>query len=77
MTYCKDEDLVMDTGKSVDSLLDVSLSDNEKKKIKEKARIRAYNKINDHHLRGKTAIPAVHIPGLLEIEKHRPQRNLL
>jgi hypothetical protein len=77
MTYCKDADLAMDTGKPIDTLFDTSLSDADIKKLKEKARVRAYNKINDHHLRGKTAIPAVHIPGLLEIEKDLAIASLL
>jgi hypothetical protein len=77
MTYCRDEDLEMDTGRSVNALFDASLSDSDIKKVKEKARIRAYNKINDHYLRGKTAVPAVHIPGLLEIEKDLALASLL
>jgi hypothetical protein len=70
MTYCRDEDLVLDTGRSIDAMLDNSLNDNQKKAVKEDARTNAFNIINDQHLLGKTAIPAGHIPTLKEIEKH-------
>ena len=68
-TYCGDEDLVLDTGRSIDAMLDVSLTDLEKKEVKQKARERAFNRINDDYLRGRTVVPAVHIPSLRDIEK--------
>jgi hypothetical protein len=76
-TYCGDEDLVLDTGRSVDTLLDATLSDNEKKEVKQKARERAFNRINDDYLRGKTVIPAVHIPTLRDVEKDFVLTDLL
>jgi hypothetical protein len=68
-TYSGDEDIVLDTGRSIDVFLDVSLTDLEKTGIKQKARERAFNRINDDYLRGKTVIPAVHIPTLKDVEK--------
>lgn len=68
-TYCGDDDLVLDTGRSIDNFLDVSLTDLEAKEVKQKARERAFNRINDDYLRGKTVIPAVHIPTLKDVEK--------
>jgi hypothetical protein len=68
-TYSGDEDIVLDTGRSIDVFLDVSLTDLEKTGIKQKARERAFNRINDSYLRGKTVIPAVHIPTLKDVEK--------
>jgi hypothetical protein len=67
-TYSGDEDIVLDTGRSIDVFLDVSLTDLEKTGIKQKARERAFNRINDSYLRGKTVIPAVHIPTLKDVE---------
>lgn len=67
-TYSRSEDLVLDTGKSLDAFFDVDLTDIEKKKQKEASRERAFNKINDEFLRGKTAVPALHIPGLKQVE---------
>jgi len=76
-TYCGDEDLVLDTGRSIDAFFDVSLTDNEKKELKQKARERSFNRINDDYLRGKTVIPAVHIPSLKDIEKDFVLTDLL
>ena len=68
-TYSGDDDIVLDTGRSIDTFFDVSLTDIEKKEVKQKARERAYNRINEDYLRGRTVIPAVHIPALKDIEK--------
>jgi hypothetical protein len=76
-TYCGDEDLVLDTGRSIDIIFDTSLTDNEKKEVKQKARERAYNRINDDYLIGKTVIPAVHIPSLRDVEKDFVLTDLL
>jgi hypothetical protein len=76
-TYSGDEDLVLDTGRSIDIFLDNSLTDNEKLEVKQKARERSFNRINDDYLRGKTVIPAVHIPTLKDIEKDFVLTDLL
>ncbi|KKM21942.1 hypothetical protein LCGC14_1630360 [marine sediment metagenome] len=67
-TYCVNADIVLDSGKSIDSLLDADLSSSEKTERKDAARLRAYNKINEQYLVGKTPIPATHIAALKEIE---------
>ncbi len=67
-TYCVNADIVLDSGKSIDSLLDADLDAAGITARKDAARLRAYNKINDQHLIGKTVIPASHIAALKEIE---------
>jgi len=67
-TYCTNTDLVLDNGKSVDDLLDSSLSKSSKTSRKDSARERAYNFINDRFLRGRTLIPATHISALKQVE---------
>lgn len=67
-TYCVNADLILDSGKSLDAYLDVSLIEEEKTVQKDNARERAYNFINDSYLVGRTIIPASHIPGLKQIE---------
>lgn len=67
-TYCTNDDLVLDNGQSVDDFMLATLSTAEKTTRKDAARTRAYNKINDTYLRGRTAIPATHISELLQIE---------
>lgn len=67
-TYCANSDLVLDSGRSLDVYLDVSLSDEQKEIQKNKARERAYNFINATYLMGMTVIPAFHIPGLKQVE---------
>jgi hypothetical protein len=76
-TYSGDEDLVLDTGRSIDNFFDTSLTDNEKKSTKQLARERAFNRINDDYLRGRTVIPALHIPALRDIEKDFVLTDLL
>ena len=68
-TYCGDEDLILDTGRSIDVFFDSSLAELEIKEMKQKARERSFNRINDDYLRGRTVIPAVHIPTLKDVEK--------
>lgn len=67
-TYCANIDLILDSGKNLDSYLDVALTEGEKTTQKNNARERAYNFINGSYLKGKTAIPASHISGLKQIE---------
>ena len=67
-TYCVNADIVLDSGKSIDSLLDADLDATEITARKDAARLRAYNKINDQNLVGRTVIPASHIAALKEIE---------
>ena len=67
-TYCVNADIVLDSGKSIDSLLDAELNTRQKATRKDAARLRAYNKINEQYLVGKTLIPASHIAALKEIE---------
>lgn len=67
-TYCNNDELVLDSGKNLNAYFDVSLTDLEKLEQKERARIRAFNYINENYLRGKTALPALHIPALKQIE---------
>lgn len=67
-TYCVNADIVLDSGKSIDSLLDAELSSRQKAARKDAARLRAYNKINEQYLAGRTLIPATHIATLKEIE---------
>ena len=67
-TYCVNADIVLDSGKSIDSMLDANLNSKQKTARKDAARLRAYNKINEQNLAGKTAIPASHIAALKEIE---------
>jgi len=68
VTYCVNADLVLDNGKSIDSLLDSDLNARQKTARKDAARLRAYNKINEQWLAGRTLIPATHIATLKEIE---------
>jgi len=70
-------DLVLDSGKSLDAYLDVSLTDEQKTTQKNNARGRAYNFINDTYLVGRTVIPAAHIPGLKQIEIDLVITNLM
>ena len=67
-TYSTNAELLMDDGKSIDTLLDVDLSKSKKTTQKDAARDRAYNKINDQYLRGRTLIPATHILALKQVE---------
>jgi len=67
-TYCTNSNLVLDSGKSLDAYLDVSLTDEQKTTQKNNARERAYNFINDTYLVGRTVIPALHIPGMKQVE---------
>lgn len=68
VTYCENSDLVLDTGQDVSEFMKDSLNDTQINTRKDAARLRAYNKINDQHLIGRTLIPATHISGLREIE---------
>lgn len=70
-TYCSNDDLILDEGKTVlnSALLDRGLSSSEKTAHLDRLRLQAYNFINDNYLKGKTAIPANHIPSLKYIEK--------
>jgi len=68
-TYCRSADLYLDNGKSLDSYLDVSLTDLEKTNFKEDARQRSFEFINNRFLYGRTAVPALHVPSLKNIEK--------
>ena len=76
-TYSTDEDLVLDNGKSIDILFDTGITSIERLKMKQLARERAFNFINDRYLRGKTAVPAHHIYAVREIEKDLVIANLL
>lgn len=67
-TYSVNDDLVLDTGQSVDDFLANTLTALQKIQMKEKARQRAFNFINDSNLRGRTVIPAFHIPQMKQIE---------
>ena len=67
-TYSTNAELLMDDGKSIDSMLDVTLSRSKKTLQKDAARLRAYNKINDQYLQGRTVIPATHIASLKQVE---------
>jgi len=70
-TYSTNSDLTLLNGISIDDpqlgFFISGLSQAEKDTLMESARTKAYNFINDK-LRGKTAIPATHIPALKEIE---------
>jgi len=66
-TYCDNDDLLLDTGREIDSIMDSDLSQQEREAQKDSSRERAYNRINSQ-LIGKTAIPATHIPFLKQIE---------
>ncbi len=67
-TYCVNTDIVLDSGKSIDSLLDADLNAAGITARKDAARLRAYNRINEQWLVGRTLIPATHIAALKEIE---------
>lgn len=68
-TYCISNDLKLDNGQDLDSYLDVSMTDLQKINLKQQVRQRVFEFINDRFLYGKTAIPALHIPALKNIEK--------
>lgn len=67
-TYSTNDELILDDGKQLDNLLSSDLSSAERDIAKDASRLKAYNYINDNFLRGKTAIPATHIPLLKQIE---------
>jgi hypothetical protein len=71
-TYSQNSDLVLYNGISVDDpehgFFISGLSQSEKDALMDRARLKAYNFINDKYLKNKTALPATHIPGLKEIE---------
>lgn len=66
-TYCSNSEVQLDTGRSITTLLDEDLTSSEQQNIIRTARERAYNRINSK-IRGKTAIPANHIPVLKQVE---------
>ena len=66
-TYASNSEIQLDTGRSITNLLDEDLNDAEQQNVIRTARERAFNKINAK-LRGKTAIPAFHIPVLKQVE---------
>lgn len=66
-TYASTSEIKLDTGRSIDTLMDEDLSDAEKTNAIRNARERAFNFINTK-LDGKTAIPAFHIPSLKQVE---------
>jgi hypothetical protein len=57
----------LDTGRPVTNLIDEDLTAEEQTSVIRSARERAYNRINSK-LRGKTAVPAFHIPELKQVE---------
>lgn len=67
-TYCTNDDLRLDTGKTIDSLMIDDLDSSDREAQKDASRERAYNHINEVVLRGKTAIPATHIAMLKQVE---------
>jgi len=67
-TYSVNADIVLDSGQSIDSLLDADLNSRQKTARKDAARLRAYNRINEQWLAGRTLIPATHIAALKEVE---------
>jgi len=66
-TYASNSEIKFDTGRAITTLLDEELSANEQQNVIRVARERAYNRINAK-LRGKTAIPAFHVPSLKQVE---------
>jgi len=68
-TYCRSADLYLDNGKDISNYLEVSLTDLQKINFKEDVRQRTFEFINDRYLYGRTAVPALHIPSLKNIEK--------
>lgn len=66
-TYASNSEIVLDTGRPITALLDEDLSSAEQQSVIRTSRERAFNKINAT-LRGKTAIPAFHVPALKQVE---------
>lgn len=66
ITYSTNADLIFDNGSEL--TYPTELSDTQVETLKDNARERAYNHINDAHLFGRTAIPATHIPSLKQVE---------
>ena len=66
-TYASNAEIKFDTGRSVLMLLDEDLTTTEQQNVIRVARERAYNRINAM-IRGKTAIPAFHVPVLKQVE---------
>lgn len=67
-TYCRNDELFLDTGQSIDDFFKVGLTDIEKTRLKINARQRAFEFINSK-IEGRTALPAYHIPSLVSVEK--------
>lgn len=66
ITYSTNADLKFDNGSELEYPTELSVAEVEA--LKDSARERAYNYINDAFLFGKTAIPATHIPSLKQAE---------
>lgn len=66
-TYASTSEIKLDTGRSIETLMDEDLSATEKTNAIRSARERAFQKINSK-LDGKTAVPAFHIPALKQVE---------
>jgi hypothetical protein len=66
-TYASTSEIKLDTGRSIDTMMDEDLSATEKTNAIRSARERAFNFINSK-IDGKTAIPAHHIPALKQVE---------
>lgn len=66
-TYASTSEIKLDTGRSIDSMMDEDLSASEITTAIRNSRERAYNHINAL-IDGKTAIPAFHIPALKQVE---------
>jgi hypothetical protein len=71
-TYSENSDLVLLNGISIDDpesgFFKTGLTTEQQTALMDKARLKAYNFINDKYLATKTKIPATHIPSLKEIE---------
>ena len=66
-TYASNSEIVLDTGRPITALLDEDLTSSEQQSVIRTSRERAFNKINAA-LRGKTAVPAFHVPALKQVE---------
>lgn len=66
-TYASNSEIKLDTGRSIDNMMDEDLSSTEKTAAIRNARERAFNHINAR-IDGQTAIPAFHIAVLKQVE---------
>lgn len=66
-TYASNSEILLDTGRPITALLDEDLEATEQQNVIRTSRERAFNKINSM-LRGKTAVPAFHVPALKQVE---------